>query len=156
LARARRSVVLVDANLRSPSIHAAFGLQNTDGLSDVLKDGGDIEPLLRPTGFEGLSLITAGPQVSNPADLLIGDGLARLVKALEAQFDHVIIDGPAVMDLADAPLVASTVEGVVFVVASRAVPATAIRAALGRLEGAQVLGGVLTMCATNLGSGRRG
>jgi Mrp family chromosome partitioning ATPase len=86
---------------------------------------------------------------------LIGDGLARLVKALEARFDHVIIDGPAVMDLADAPLVASTVEGVIFVVASRAAPAARIRAALGRLDRAQVLGGVLTMLATSPVKGRR-
>jgi Mrp family chromosome partitioning ATPase len=86
---------------------------------------------------------------------LIGDGLARLVKTLEARFDLVIIDGPAVMDLADAPLVASTVEGVLFVVASRAVPAVKIRAALGRLDRAQVLGGVLTMFAANAVAGRR-
>jgi capsular exopolysaccharide synthesis family protein len=155
LARARRTVVLVDANLRSPSLHAALGVKNADGLSDVLKDGGDIEPLLRPTGLEGLSLITAGAPAPSPADLLIGDGLARLVKALEARFDHVIIDGPAVMDLADAPLVASTVEGVIFVVASRAAPAARIRAALGRLDRAQVLGGVLTMLATSPVKGRR-
>jgi capsular exopolysaccharide synthesis family protein len=155
LGRARRTVVLIDANLRSPWLHAALGLRNTDGLSDFLKNGGDIEPLLRPTEVEGLWLITAGSPAPSPADLLIGNGLARLVKALEARFDHVIIDGPAVMDLADAPLVAATVEGVIFVVASRATPAAEIRAALGRLDRAQVLGGVLTMFATNLVAGRR-
>jgi capsular exopolysaccharide synthesis family protein len=155
LARARRTVVLIDADLRAPSLHAVFGLKNAHGLSDVLKDGGDIEPRLHPTRFEGLSLITAGSEAPSPGDLLIGEGLARLVKALEARFDHVVIDGPAVMDLADGPLVASTVEGVVFVVASRTAPAPKIRAALGRLDRAQVLGGVLTMCATHPLFGRR-
>jgi polysaccharide biosynthesis transport protein len=160
LARAKRTVVLVDANLRSPSIHAAFRLENTSGVSDFLLDGADIETILRPTEFNGLSVVTAGAQAPNPADLLIGDGLARLVKALQSRFNHVIIDGPAVMDLADAPLVASAVDSVIYVVASRSVPAAKVRAALDRLERAQVAGGVLTMFAAgrtdfSSGDGRR-
>ncbi|WP_158915251.1 polysaccharide biosynthesis tyrosine autokinase [Caulobacter sp. S45] len=155
LARAQRTVVLVDASLRSPSIHATFGLKNTSGVSDFLMHGDDIETILRPTEFKGLSVVTAGARAPNPADLLIGDGLARLVQALQNRFDHVIIDGPAVIDLADAPLVASAVESVIYVVASRSVPAASVRAALGRLDRAQVLGGVLTMFATNPVAGRR-
>jgi capsular exopolysaccharide synthesis family protein len=154
LARAKRTVVLVDADLRASSIHVAMGLKNGFGLSDCLTDGLDIDTLLHPTELKGLSVITAGFKAPNPADLLIGDGLARLVQALQDRFDHVILDGPAVMDLADAPLVASAVEGVIFVVASRAVPAAKVRAALGRLDRSQMLGGVLTLSAT--GAGRRG
>ena len=145
LARAGRKVVLVDANLRSPSLHSAFGLANTAGVGDLLTGKGDLETALRATGTDGLSAITAGAPTANPADLLIGPGLARLVEALQGRFDQVIVDCPAVMDLADAPLVASAVDGVLFVVGAKATPAARIRAALGRLRHAPLLGGVLTL-----------
>jgi capsular exopolysaccharide synthesis family protein len=154
LARARRKVVLVDANLRAPALHAALAVENTRGLSDILAAGGGGEVPLRPTEFDGLSVLTAGTAAPNPADLLIGDGLARLVKTLQDQFDHVILDGPAVADLADAPLVAAAVDSVVYVVASRAHPAARIRAALGRLDRAKLVGGVLTMAAASPAQGR--
>jgi polysaccharide biosynthesis transport protein len=148
-ARAGRTVVLIDANLRAPSIHTAFGLANTAGLAELLADGGDFETMLRPTRFDGLSVITAGAQTPNPADLLIGERLAQLVKTLQDRFDRVIVDCPAVMNLADAPLIASAVDGVIYVVASRSTPVGKVRAALGRLDKAQVVGGVMTLFAAS-------
>ena len=147
LARARRRVVLVDADLRSPSIHSAFGLKNIAGVSNLLSGSDDIEAVLHATEFEGLSVITAGPQPPNAADLLMGERLTRLVKDLQDRFDHVIVDCPPVIGLADAPLVASAVQAVVYVVEARSVPAGMVRTALGRLNTAHahVLGGVLTM-----------
>ncbi len=143
LARAGRTVVLVDANLRSPSIHSAFGLANTAGLGDLLAGKAGIEAVLRTTRFEALSVITAGAQPANPADLLIGPALTPLVKGLQDRFDHVILDCPPVMDLADAPLIASTADGVICVVRATSTPAAKVRAALDRLRHARVLGGVL-------------
>ena len=147
LARARRKVVLVDADLRSPSIHAAFGLRNIAGVSNLLSGSNDIDAVLRSTEHEGLSVITAGPQPPNAADLLMGDRLIQLIKDLEERFDHVIVDCPPVIGLADAPLVASSVQAVVFAVEAKSVPAGMVRMALARLNTAHanVLGGVLTM-----------
>ena len=147
LARARRKVVLVDADLRSPSIHSALGLKNIAGVSNLLSGSDDIDSVLRGTDFEGLSVITAGPQPPNAADLLMGERLTRLIKDLQDRFDHVIVDCPPVIGLADAPLVASAVQAVVYVVEARSVPAGTVRTALGRLNTAHahVLGGVLTM-----------
>jgi capsular exopolysaccharide synthesis family protein len=147
LARAQRTVVMVDADLRTPSLHAALGLKTGVGVSDYLIDGRDIGTLLQPTGIKNLSVVTSGGPTSNPADLLISDGLAQLVQGLQDRFDHVILDSPAVTNLADAPLVAAAAEGVVFVVASRTVPALKVRAALGRLDRTRVLGVVLTRSA---------
>ena len=143
LARAGRTVVLVDANLRSPSIHSAFGLANTAGLADLLAGKADVETVLRTTRLEALSVITAGAPPANPADLLIGPALTPLVKGLQDRFDHVILDCPPVMDLADAPLIASAVDGVICVVRATSTPAAKVRAALDRLRHARVLGGVL-------------
>jgi len=144
LARAGQKVILIDANLRSPSVHSTFRLPNAAGLGDVLAGRTDIETVVRDSGFEGLSVVTAGAQASNPGDLLIGTGLARLVKTLQGRFDRVILDGPSIMDLADAPLVASAADGVICVVGAKGTSAGKVRAAVGRLQETEILGGVLT------------
>lgn len=146
LARARRKVVLVDADLRSPSIHSAFGLKNGVGVSNFLSGAEDLDAALHATPHEGLWVMTAGPQPPNAGDLLMGDRLALLVKRLKERFDHVIVDSPPVIGLADAPLVAAAVDGVIYAVEARTTPVGTVRAALSRLRTSQahVLGAVLT------------
>jgi Mrp family chromosome partitioning ATPase len=90
-------------------------------------------------------VITAGPAPPNPADLLIGDGLGRLVKDLQDRFDHVVVDCPPVAGLADTALIAATVQSVLYVVQARSTPASMVRVALGQLDGDRVAGGVLTL-----------
>ncbi|TCS14894.1 polysaccharide biosynthesis tyrosine autokinase [Caulobacter sp. BK020] len=146
LARARRKVVLVDADLRSPSVHSAFGLKNGVGISNFLSGADDLDGALHKTEHEGLWVMTAGPQPPNAGDLLMGDRLGLLVKRLKERFDHVIVDSPPVIGLADAPLVAAAVDGVVYAVEARATPAGTVRTALSRLRTSQarVVGAVLT------------
>lgn len=153
LARARRKVVLVDADLRSPSIHTAFGLKNTVGVSNFLSGAEDLDAALHATEHEGLFVMTAGPQPPNAGDLLMGDRLSALVKRLKERFDHVIVDSPPVIGLADAPLVAAAVDGVIYAVEAKATPAGTVRAALSRLRTSQahVLGAVLTKAQARKG-----
>ncbi|MDB5703914.1 MAG: exopolysaccharide biosynthesis protein [Sphingomonas bacterium] len=146
LARARRKVVLIDADLRSPSVHREFGLKNDLGVSNFLAGADNIDAALHKTDRPGLSIMTAGPQPPNAADLLTGDGLRNLIALLLERFDHVVVDSPPVMGLADAPLVASAVEGVIFAVEARSIRTSIVRVALGRLHAsnARLLGIVLT------------
>jgi polysaccharide biosynthesis transport protein len=147
LARAKRNVVLIDADLRAPSVHRLFALDNNvPGVSNFLAGSDDVETIVRSTPQEGLSVITAGPHPPNAADLLTGTRLSDLIHRLEERFDHVIVDASPVIGLADAPLVAAAVEGVIYVVEARAIQAGAARRALQRLETAQanVVGIVLT------------
>ena len=147
LARSRRKVVLIDADLRAPSVHSLFGFDNTGaGVSNFLAGSDDIDALLRPTPHQGLSVITAGPHPPNAADLLTGNRLGDLIARLQERFDHVIVDSSPVIGLADAPLVAAAVDSVIYVVEARAVQAGAARRALQRLETAQanVVGIILT------------
>ena len=145
LARAHRRVALVDADMRSPSIHTAFGVANTNGVSNFLA-GSEALDALYETGHEGLWVVPAGPQPPNAAELLTGPRLEFLVERLLEQFDHVILDAPPVIGLADAPLVASAVESVIYAVEARSIQAGTVRIALGRLATAQanVIGVVLT------------
>jgi Mrp family chromosome partitioning ATPase len=90
--------------------------------------------------------MTAGPHPPNAADLLTGPRLGALIERLEERFDHVIVDSPPVIGLADAPLVAASVEAVIYVVEARAIQAGVARRALQRLETAQanIVGVALT------------
>ncbi|HEX4695437.1 polysaccharide biosynthesis tyrosine autokinase [Sphingomonas sp.] len=146
LARAHRKVVLVDADLRSPSVHSAFGVSADSGVSNFLAGNDNFDRSLHATSHEGLSVLPAGPPPPNAADLLTGDRLRELVEKLREKFDHVIVDSPPVIGLADAPLVASAVDAVVYVVEARSIQAGVVRTALARLASghANVLGAVLT------------
>ena len=138
LVRARRKVVLVDADMRSPSVHRHFCVANTAGVSNFLAGKDNLPELLQPTEYEGLTVLTAGPQPPNAGDLLTGDRMPMLIERLQQEFDHVILDCPPVLGLADAPLVAGAAEGVIYVVEAGSLQAGMVRMALGRLRAAQV------------------
>lgn len=146
LARTGRRVILIDGDMRSPSVHGHFDLPNDRGLSDFLAGNDDLGSVQQIPEF-GISVLPSGPLPLNAAELLTGDRLSVLLDRLRGSFDHVVIDSPPVMGLADAPLIGSRVDGVVFAVESHGIKASTVRVALGRLESLhiRVLGIVLTM-----------
>ena len=146
LARAHHRVVLVDGDMRSPSVHHLGGVDHDYGLSNFLSGQEDIDAMLFQMSDLGLTAMTAGPIPPNAAELLTGNRLALLIERLRERFDHVVIDSPPVMGLADAPLIASRVEGVIFAVESHGIRSSMVKTALGRLASAnaRVIGGVLT------------
>ncbi|WP_238302770.1 GumC family protein [Sphingomonas phyllosphaerae] len=146
LSRGRRNVLLVDGDMRSPSIHQMGGVDHERGLSNFLAGDDDISTMLFPMQDMGFMAMSAGPIPPNAAELLTGNRLAVLLARLLEQYDHVIIDSPPVMGLADAPLIASRVEGVIYAVESHGIRSSLVKTALGRLASAnaRVFGGVLT------------
>ena len=146
LSRAGKRVILVDGDMRSPSVHHLGNVGHERGLSNFLAGEETIEPLTFEMTELGLTAMSAGPIPPNAAELLTGNRLAMLIERLLEHYDHVVIDSPPVMGLADAPLIAARVEGVVFAVESHGIRATQVKTALGRLAAANVriFGGVLT------------
>lgn len=146
LARTGRKVALIDADMRSPSVHHMVGLANARGVSNFLSGDDAVGDLITPIADLNIAAITAGPQPPNAAELLTGPRLELLLAKLTEMFDHVVIDSPPVLGLADAPLIASRAEGVVYAVQSQGARASMIRAALSRLQSANanILGVVLT------------
>ena len=146
LARHGLRVVVVDSDMRSPSLHHRLNIWNETGLSNVLSGNARWDEVIQKTKLEGVKAITAGPHPPNSADLLSGPGLGGLFVDLMSNFDHVIFDAPPMLGLADAPLVASKADGVVYVVEAYGVQSRSARIALNRLRssGARVLGAVLT------------
>ena len=146
LARAQKKVILVDGDMRSPSIHHLGGVDHDRGLSNFLAGQDDIAPLVFEMQDLGFTAMSAGPIPPNAAELLTGNRLALLISRLLETYEHVVIDSPPVMGLADAPLIASRVEGVIYAVESHGIRSSLVKTALGRLAAAnaRIFGGVLT------------
>lgn len=146
LARSGRKVVLVDADMRMPMVHNEFALPNERGLSNLLSSTSDLDATVQRAAIDNLSIVTSGPLPPNAAELLSGPRFGQVVAELLTRFDNVVVDGPPVMGLADAALIANGVEGTVYTVESRSVRSDNIRAALGRLRAANatIYGVVLT------------
>lgn len=151
LARAQRKVILVDGDMRSPSVHHLGGVDHDRGLSNFLAGEEDIQSLTFQMTDLGFTAMSAGPIPPNAAELLTGGRLPVLISRLLETYDHVIIDSPPVMGLADAPLIASRVEGVIYTVESHSIRSSLVKTALNRLANANayIVGSVLTKFETS-------
>lgn len=146
LARSHRKVILIDGDMRSPSVHHLGGVGHDYGLSNFLSGQDNIDALVFTMNDLGFTAMSAGPIPPNAAELLTGNRLALLIERLLETYDHVVIDSPPVMGLADAPLIAARVEGVIYAVESHGIRSSMVKTALGRLASAnaRIIGGVLT------------
>ncbi|HVH86520.1 MAG TPA: CpsD/CapB family tyrosine-protein kinase [Terriglobales bacterium] len=109
------SVCLVDANLRSPSLHHSFGIENQAGLVDALLEVGEIRSYARQLAKERLWLVTAGTEVPDAHTLLASDRLAGYMVELRRNFDYVLIDSPAASLYTDSIVLGSMSDGVALV-----------------------------------------
>jgi polysaccharide biosynthesis transport protein len=147
LARTGHKVVIIDCDMRSPSVHHLLELENKRGVSDFLAGDDALQALILPADkSRPFDAITAGPQPPNAAELLTGPRLAVLLERLSDHYDHVLVDAPPVLGLADAPLIGGQVEGVIYAVQANGVRSRMVKAALNRLRDANVhlVGIVLT------------
>lgn len=154
IARLGRKVVLLDVDLRRPALHRFLtgpGAENNQGVSSLLTSQSSISEVLRDTDVETLKIITSGPIPPSPTELLSSNRMQMLLDELMSQFDLVIVDSPPVLGLADAPLMAALVEGVVVVVQSDRSRRGSLKASLRRLRNMRtvVLGAVLTKFDAN-------
>ncbi len=110
--------LLVDCDLRKPSLHSFFGLANERGLVDHLRDGQDVGPMFTGCGVRKLSLLPAGPPPVNPAELLGARSMTRLVREFADRYDDriIIFDSPPVQAASETLVLAKQVDGIVLVV----------------------------------------
>lgn len=140
MAQAGVRTLVVDANLRAPRQHAYFGLSNDKGLATALAT--DAAPAALPTSVPNLAVLPAGPPPANPAELLGSTRLADLLAALREQSEIVLLDAPPLGAVADTPVLATKVDGVVLVIragVTRRAHAVEARELLERV-GARLLG----------------
>lgn len=122
LAQAGQTVALVDADLRRPSLHQVFELNNEQGLSTVLSNGKMAGDVLQRTEVENLFVLTGGPAPENAWKLLRSSKMRDIIADLSRDFDFVLFDTPSAVVFADAATLASMVDGVLLVVRAHEAP----------------------------------
>ncbi len=115
LARDGARVLLVDADLRSPSLHDHFGLQNRAGLCEILSGEASLEDVVQPTGVEGLLFIAAGQPPINPVRIFRGEAMEQLVEKISKGADFIVFDSPAGSTFGDPLVLAENVQNVVLI-----------------------------------------
>lgn len=113
-----KKVLLVDGNMRKPSVHSIFHIENAVGLSNVLTNQSTAETAISTTFVERLDLMSCGPIPLNPAELLSSKKLDALVHQLTDMYDVVIFDAPPILSVADGQILANKCDGTILVINS--------------------------------------
>ncbi len=134
--------VIVDLDMRRPTLGKIFGAETNGGMSTYLSGNSDLSSQIQKTGLPNLYLLTAGPPAPNPPELL---GSARMAKGLELlreYFTHIVIDSPPTLELSDALVLSRQVDGVIVVARGGKTPRQALRKASDQILalGGQILG----------------
>jgi succinoglycan biosynthesis transport protein ExoP len=154
LAQTGARVLIIDADMRRPTIHSSFGIANERGLCNILaNEMSEAETLsyIQQEAESGLYLLTSGPVPPNPAELVGSDQMQNLITHLKKTFDHVVIDSPPLASFTDGVLLSSICDGVVLVVHANECSRKVVLRSQQALEevGAKILGVVLNRVDTH-------
>lgn len=145
LTQAGKSVLLIDCDMRNPTVHKNFNLSNKVGLSSCISMGTALSDAVQKTSIEGLYALTGGVIPPNPSELLGSEQMKNVLQRAKEQYDYVLIDTPPVMPVTDALIVGRFVDGMILVIASAEVKVEMARDVKHQLvnAGANILGVVL-------------
>jgi non-specific protein-tyrosine kinase len=146
MAQAGKSVVVVDADLRRPSQHRIFGVQNETGLTTLLTHPEETwQSIAVKVALPGLQLIPSGPIPPNPSDLVGSRRFSMLIERLKREVDMIVIDSPPMLSASDALSIARSTDGVVMVCRSHKTRLDAVRHAAHSVQqgGIRLVGVVL-------------
>jgi len=155
LAQAGQKVILVDSDLRRPTLHEFFGLDNHVGLTDLLVDGEGLwQEVLRTTDQEGLRVLTSGGLPPNPSELLGSDSMRETLRELEKTADVVILDSSPLLAVTDGSILGSLVGGAILVLQAGKTRNEAARRAKDALDnsGVKLLGVVVNRISRHRGA----
>jgi len=140
-----KRVLLIDADLRKPTVHYTFRTENHIGLSNVLTRQASLEEAVATTAQDKLWVLPSGPIPPNPSELLGSKGMTTLLEQAKDQYDVIILDTPPVLAVTDAQILSNLADGVVLVVSSGKTEIDAAKKAKELLESAKakILGVVL-------------
>ncbi|RHW30385.1 CpsD/CapB family tyrosine-protein kinase [Oceanobacillus profundus] len=140
-----KKVLLIDADLRKPTIHYTFRLDNLKGLSNVLVGDIPLQEAVVPSAVQDLDLISCGPIPPNPSELLGSKRMQRMIAEARELYDVIIFDTPPVLAVTDAQILSAFVDGSILVVRSKSTETESAQKAVESLKAvnAKVLGTVL-------------
>jgi receptor protein-tyrosine kinase len=142
-------VLLLDADLRRPTLHQLFDINEAPGLTDVLMGAAALEDALVPLDEHHLTVLPSGVPATHPAELLGSAAMRRTLDTLRTRFDRVVLDMPPVAPLADVQIVSAMADAVLMIVRAGVTQKPAIERALEGIEPSKVLGLVLNEAGSN-------
>ncbi len=140
-----KKVLLIDADLRKPTTHYTFQLENYEGLTSALTKGLSVGKVAQETKVKNLSVVTSGPIPPNPSELLSSSAMKRFIQECKNHFDVVLFDMPPVLAVTDAQIIAKECDGVVLVIRSGVAEKENVKKSKELLDrvGTKILGAVL-------------
>ena len=114
-----KKVLLIDADLRKPTVHYTFRINNTFGLSNYLIGEHPLEKITHESNVDNLSIIPCGPIPPNPSELLGSNGLKKMIEEAKEIYDLIIFDSPPVLAVTDSQILSNIVDGVLLVIRSK-------------------------------------
>lgn len=135
-------VLLVDADLRKPTVDKTFALPNYSGLSTLLGNRATVEHAVQLSSISNLDILTSGPKPANPSEILNSSRMTKIIEEMNQKYDLVIFDMPPVVTVTDAQIMAAKVDGTIMVVRENVTDKGQLKKAINLLEivNADVLG----------------
>jgi capsular exopolysaccharide synthesis family protein len=144
-AQSDKKVLIIDADLRKPTMHHIFDKSNRSGLTNLLTGQTDMTNVLMKTDIENLHVLTAGPVPPNPSEILASKRMVAILEELKELYDIIVVDTPPALTVTDALVLASKCDGVIIIIDSGKVKremAMKVKANLEHVK-ARILGVVL-------------
>jgi len=151
-------VVLVDADMRRPTVHKSFNVSNRAGLTNYLSGTMELADVVQKTIVDNLSVVTSGPVPPNPAELLDSERFKVFMRQLAAEYDLIVLDSPPVNTVTDSQLLAAQVDGTILVVPQGIADKNGVRRAKMLLETvhANILGAIMNRVTATKSDGYYG
>lgn len=140
-----KRVLIIDGDLRNPSVHKMFGVSNLSGITDVLTGQKDVSKCIESTKIEGLDILKVGKVPPNPSEMLQSNKMKNFIEVFKEYNDYVFIDAPPVGVVTDASIISQYADGVILLVGSNDTDIEVAKISKERLEnvGVNILGVVL-------------
>ena len=153
-ANLEKKVLILDGDLRNPTIHKIFELSNIYGLTDVLLENKTFEECVYCTDTKNLHVLTCGAIPPNPSEMLASNKMTEFVSGLKDRYDYIFIDTPPIGVVTDAGIVSTYSDGCIFVVGAKKTEIETVKISIEKLEslGANILGGILNKFEVNKSS----
>lgn len=153
-----QNILLVDADMRRPTLHRTFDLNNRIGLTTILTSHDqsiDLNKFVQPSGIKNLSLLPSGPTPPNPAELLSSQRMRVFWKAVRSRYDMVIVDVPPMLEVTDTQVISHNLDAVVLVIKQGQTQKAGVRRAveLLKMAHANLIGYVMNDVASNSDAG---
>ncbi|MDO5047846.1 MAG: CpsD/CapB family tyrosine-protein kinase [Anaerococcus sp.] len=145
-------VLLIDCDLRNPSVHKEMKVDNKVGLTNVLLNKKDlVHSLMKDYGEDYFDILLSGPTPPNPAEILSSKAMRDLIEEVEDQYDYIIIDTPPTGIITDAAIVSTLADGVLLVARSKYTKKEQINQAIENIKnvGSRIIGVVMTFAESS-------